>query len=117
LKAKDNRRFGRVCIDIPVTVEIDCCTGNCWMARALNVSVGGILVWSVPPLRLNVPLVIHFPSEWIRAFAVIIAVRKDGFYYGCQFINLAPKVVNALSRAVDHELRCENQLTNDIKGG
>jgi hypothetical protein len=102
MKSEDKRRFDRAGVDFPVTVESDCCSGDLWVARALNVSVGGILVWSTRSLRLNVPLVIHFPSEWFRAFAVIKAVRRDGYYYGCEFIKPAPEVVNALSRTVDH---------------
>lgn len=114
MKSRDNRRFHRASVDFPVTVEMDCGSGNHWVARALNVSVGGILVWSTRSMRMNVPLVIHFPSEWIRAFAVIIAIRSEGYYYGCEFINLSPKVVHALSRTVDHykHYQTTNQLSS-----
>lgn len=113
MKARDNRRFYRGCVDFPITVETDCCGGDLWVARALNVSVGGILLWSAQSMRLNVPLIIHFPPEWVRAFAVIKAVWKDGYYYGCEFIDPAPSVVSALSRTAEHYRHCQAESALD----
>ncbi|MDR3563329.1 MAG: PilZ domain-containing protein [Negativicutes bacterium] len=119
MQSSGNRQFSRAGVDFPVTVEIDAGSGNTWTARALNISVGGILLWSTRNVPMNVPLIVHFPFEWTRAFAVAKAVRHDGYFYGCEFIDLPQKVVEALDTAVSHyihhaEAKPLNTLWQDL---
>lgn len=103
--AVDQRQSARVRVEFPVTVEIDHGMMRSWPARAVDISVDGILLWSTRPLRLNVPFVIHFPFEWERAFAIAAAVWRQEFIYGSQFINLPMKLRKSLERAVAEYLR------------
>jgi len=97
----DNKRqFARARVEFPVTIEIDHGLLRSWAAKAIDISVDGILVWSTHPLRLNVPIVLHFPFEWERAFAIVSAVWRQEYVYGCQFISLPLKVRKSLDRAV-----------------
>lgn len=96
----ENRQSGRVRVEFPVTIEIDHGLLRSWAARAIDISVDGILLWSTRPLRLNVPFILHFPFEWERAFAIISAVWRQENVYGCQFIELPVKVRKSLDKAV-----------------
>jgi hypothetical protein len=101
----DKRQFPRARVEFPVTIEIDHGLLRSWAAKAIDISVDGVLLWSTRPLRLNVPFVLHFPFEWERAFAIVSAVWRQEYVYGCQFINLPLKVRKSLELAVLHYIQ------------
>lgn len=96
----ERRHFRRVAVDFPLTVEVDCGPRMKWIAQAINICVDGISMQSMHELPINTLFVLHFPKEWGPAFAVARAVRRSGHNYGCQFLNLHPKVHRALDLAI-----------------
>jgi hypothetical protein len=104
----ERRSFYRVAVDFPLTVEVDSGPRMKWVAQAINVCVDGIAIKSAHELPINKLFVLHFPREWGPAFAVARVVRRCGHSYGCQFLNLHPRVQQALDLAVYNHLREES---------
>ena len=96
----DHRHFQRADVDFPVVLQVDSDPQTSSVASAINISVDGVLLRSVRGLPINVPLILHFPFEWERAFAIIKCLRRDAHLYGCQFIDLSERVYHSLDHAV-----------------
>lgn len=102
MNLSNKRQFTRTVTNFPVTVEFDCGSNKKWVAQALNISVGGILLWLSRPLPMNVPLVIHFPSKQPMCFALVKILRRNEHFYGCEFIGLPPKGIDFMDSAIDN---------------
>lgn len=100
MNSPDRRQYPRANVSFPVTVEVDYGPIRIKVAQANDICVDGICLRTSEYLPPNVPLVIHFPREWGRVFAIAKVVRKLGHKYGCQFLDLHPGVSQAIERAV-----------------
>lgn len=96
----DHRQFLRANVDFPVVLQVDTDPQTSLVVQAINISVDGVLLKSTRGLPINVPMILHFPFEWERAFAIIKCLRRNAQLYGCQFIDLSERVHNSLDHAV-----------------
>ena len=74
--------------------------------RLLNISVGGICIFTEGEFRRGERLLVHTqPFEGLQLAPMICAVRrvtrrKNGFEYGCEFEDLSPSAESAIAKAI-----------------
>lgn len=94
----EKRRSERKKVAYPVIIQFDNADSEAWLAYAKDNSPEGILLWSARVLPVNVPLIVHFPREWGKTFAIARVVRSDGCLFGCEFIHQPQRLVTAFNR-------------------
>jgi hypothetical protein len=106
----EKRRSERKRIAYPVIVQFDNTDNEAWLAYAKDSSGEGILLWSARALPVNVPLIVRFPREWGKTFAIARVVRSDGCLYGCEFIHQPQKLATAFTPpALAYRARLEDE--------
>ncbi len=97
----ERRGFIRVAADLLVTVEI--CDGKSagrWTANAINVSLDGVLLGSLADMPENTPFLLQFPAEWGNISVKVAPVWREGTFYGCKFLDIAPETRAALDQTI-----------------
>lgn len=92
---EDRRRSEREIVAFPVIIQLDATDNEAWFAYAKDNSREGMLLWSARDLPINVPLIVHFPREWGKTFAIARVVRRDGCFFGCEYIHQPQKLSTA----------------------
>lgn len=97
----EKRGFIRVAVDLLVTIETcDSKSAGRWTANAINVSLDGILLGSLADMPENTPFMLQFPAEWSNISVKVAPVWREGAFYGCKFLDIAPETRTALDQTI-----------------
>jgi len=110
----ERRGFIRVAVDMLVTIEnCDSESAGRWTAKAINVSLDGVLLGSLVDMPANMPFLVRFPAEWGSISVEVASAWREGAFYGCRFLNVAPETRAALDKTIYQYWRrslCEGSL-------
>ena len=110
----ERRGFIRVAVDILVTIETcDSESAGRWTANAINVSLDGVLLGSLADMPGTMPFLLQFPAEWGGISVKVASVWREGAFYGCKFIDIAPETRAVLDKTIYQYWRqslCEGSL-------
>ncbi len=97
----EKRGFIRVAVDLLVTIETcDSKSAGRWTAKAVNVSLDGVLLGSLADVPANTPLLLRFPAEWDNIAVQVAPVWREGAFYGCKFLEATPETRAVLDRTI-----------------